>query len=318
VRVGVANDNHQFGAWLLQAHDQIRLVGVPDEAAPSPTTVPIEIPHVAAGGQSWVSYRLHPTRRGRYEFGPLTVSTRFPLGLLKGLKVAHHANTLLVTPRLGRLLPEWTRQLQGEAGHQQQQSRARQGLAEGEFHGLREWRSGDTRRWIHWRTSARLGTLAVRQFEQQRQSGLALLLDLWLPSRPTPDQRLRVELAISFAATALQELGRHGGSRLVFALAGREAGCWAAPTSPAFADELLEQLAVAEGGEATLSTAAEKLLSQWTGGTPSMVISTRNDQLRRLDRELAGDADLQRRLHRMQWLDVGSDQLPRFFRLEET
>ena len=37
------------------------------------------------------------------------------------------------------------------------------------------------RGWIHWRTSARRGELMVKEFEQQNEQDLAILIDPWLP-----------------------------------------------------------------------------------------------------------------------------------------
>jgi uncharacterized protein (DUF58 family) len=66
------------------------------------------------------------------------------------------------------------------------------------FHALRDYVPGDDRRHIHWRSSARLGDLMVRQFEDTRRSHtvVALALD---PADYADDDEL--ELAVSVAAS---------------------------------------------------------------------------------------------------------------------
>jgi uncharacterized protein (DUF58 family) len=70
------------------------------------------------------------------------------------------------------------------------------------FHALREYIPGDDRRNIHWRTSARTGTLMVRQFEDTRRThtGLAISTD-----RADYADEAEFELAVStFASIGVQ------------------------------------------------------------------------------------------------------------------
>ncbi len=95
-----------------------------------------------------------------------------------------------------------------------------------EYHGLRDYRSGDSPRWIHWRTSARRGELMVKEFEQQNEQDLAILIDPWLPrTKASPEQREAMEQAISFAATLCLETCRYQGRRLVLGWTGAAPGC---------------------------------------------------------------------------------------------
>src|SRR6185295_12154455 len=99
----------------------------------------------------------------------------------------------------GRLTHEWTKVMRENAAGSQPVRR--RGLLEADFYGLRDWRAGDSRHWIHWRTSARRGALVVRQFEQRRSEDLALLVDLWQPGDANEQQMNDVETAVAFVAT---------------------------------------------------------------------------------------------------------------------
>src|SRR5690606_38054331 len=112
-------------------------------------------------------------------------------------------------PRLGRLAPRWNRE-RSRAAELARRHEPRRGSFDDEFHHLREHRWGDNPRSIHWRSSARQGQLMVREFQENREPDLVLLLDLWAPPHPADEQQDRVELAVSFAATVCVEQLRRG------------------------------------------------------------------------------------------------------------
>ena len=87
------------------------------------------------------------------------------------------------------------------------------------FHALREYSPGDDRRYVHWKSSAKTGTLLVRQFEETRRSHLAVGLDLGRGSYAVDDEfELAVSVAGSLALQALRDENvlsvLSGGSRL--------------------------------------------------------------------------------------------------------
>src|SRR5262249_61272803 len=53
--------------------------------------------------------------------------------------------------------------------------------AQSEIHGVRPFRSGDSPRWIHWRTTARRGELMVREVEETPTDNLIVVVDPWVP-----------------------------------------------------------------------------------------------------------------------------------------
>ncbi|MFZ1287908.1 MAG: DUF58 domain-containing protein, partial [Candidatus Phosphoribacter sp.] len=74
------------------------------------------------------------------------------------------------------------------------------------FHALRDYVPGDDRRNIHWRTTARLGKLMVRQFEETQRSHLLIVLSLRTADYQNADEfETAVSSVASMAAQALRE-----------------------------------------------------------------------------------------------------------------
>ena len=46
------------------------------------------------------------------------------------------------------------------------------------FHAIREYAAGDSRRQIHWKSTAKTGRLMVRQYEESRRSRMAVVLSV--------------------------------------------------------------------------------------------------------------------------------------------
>src|SRR5690606_20188009 len=71
----------------------------------------------------------------------------------------------------------------------------------GEFFGLREFRDGDDRSSIHWRSTARAGQLMVREYEQEAQRRVTLMVDNALPEGADGKLQDALEDAVSLAAS---------------------------------------------------------------------------------------------------------------------
>ncbi len=313
VEIEATNRRRRLASWALRIEDQIVRQGIPLPGGPirASTLLPCVLPEQSAKQ----SYRGRIMRRGRYTFGPLRISTRFPFGLIRSALTIEKPQTLLVSPRLGRLTRRWQRaQQSSELGTSNVERR--QGLLEGEFYGLREWRQGDSHRWIHWRTTARRQTPIVRQFEQQRNQNLALILELWRPEQPRPADDDNVELAVSFAASIVADLCRRGSRTLWVAVAAAEPKSDSGPASLALSREVMESLAVAE---ATANDSLPQVLSQTLEairpGTAVLVISTRRvDNLdSRRFATLWSNPRHRAWISRMQSIDVNQPDLADYF-----
>ncbi len=276
VEIEVRNRRRRLDSWAVIIVDRIqRVQGDGKSRKLFPRAL---LPHVAAGASATAEYDCRLTKRGLYRLGPFRLKTRVPLGLLLGYRAVKRTDELTVYPRLGHLTTRWFEFARAEhAGHQS--SRRQQGPTEGDFYGLRDWRVGDSRRWIHWRSSAKRNSLLVRQFEQQRNQDFLLLLDLWTgPSSELSADEMEeaVERAVSFAATVIADECRRSTGFLVLGIAGATAQQVRGPTSPAFVDDALQLLAeVRESSTDRLPELLELLLPSASTDDRVAIVSLR-------------------------------------------
>jgi uncharacterized protein (DUF58 family) len=316
VEVSIKRRGNRGGSWAMEFCDQLERVDPSDDEPVS--EVKLLFPHVKGGGQLRQRYQCAISQRGVYRFSQARIASRYPLGLLEGSRFLDMPDRVVVYPRIGRLAPRWQELIEADQTGQTS-ARHRRGWNEGDFYALREWRNGDSRRWIHWRTSAKLGALAVRQFEQRRSCDVALVLDLHQPASPSNYQRAIVEATISFAATAVVDLCKRGGSWLGLIVASRAVGHWFGSASPLFAQELLEHLSVAAPSDVTrLSEAADQLNDRQRAGSRLIILSTRSrsEAVAALEPK-ARDGVRSRLLDRAVWLDGSNGEFDAWFSLDE-
>ena len=316
VSLTISNRRRRWSAWALRIDDRISHAGITPARAES-RGVSLLLQRVRPGEQQSATYLGRFALRGRYRFGPLACSSAFPLGLIRRQRKDWRTQELIVYPRLGRLGPLW-RAWQEQRAATGAKSDFRRGLVEGDFHGLREWRSGDNRRWIHWRTSARRGALVVRQFEQHRSDDVHVLVDLWQPPRATAAQREAVELAVSLAATIVTDVCRRRGKRLRVSLAGSEFWHRSGQPSAALLVEASEALAVTAPHHLPhLPQPLAQRLRRSASAAQTVVISTRSAVALRggqddHDPASAGNSS------GAKWIDVTGPDLGEYFELPDS
>lgn len=131
-----------------------------------------EMPSLGVG-ETWDDVFVVEThQRSIMTIGPVSSVRGDPLGLARRAAALTEPVQLYVHPRTVRLAgmtAGWLRDLEGRPTKDLSPSDVA-------FHTLREYVPGDDRRHIHWRTSARLGTLMIRQFVDSRRSHLGLVL----------------------------------------------------------------------------------------------------------------------------------------------
>ena len=272
VDVEVHNGERRLGTWALAVEDRLRRQN--DRERDGSVGAEVLFSYVPAGATRRLACRICLPQRGRYVLGPMTASTRFPFGLLRRQLTFESSDTVTVYPRLGRLTAAWR---SSTAGLFEGPQRGRRPVrASGEFFGVREWQPGDSTRWIHWRSTARHGTLVTRQFERPGGRDVVLMVDLWRPDEPGDEDLENVELAVSFAATVAADLCGKEGARLWLEVAGAEPASISGPGSTRLREQALENLAVAEASsEDRLPALLERVGPRIKPHTEVLLVSTR-------------------------------------------
>jgi uncharacterized protein (DUF58 family) len=144
-------------------------------------------------------------RRGPVGATSWQIVSSDPLGFNRSTRTCADREVALVLPRFASLVSRpQARELEASV------AAPRSGTGT-ELFGVREYRPGDALRRIHWRSSARLGELVVREFEPPGVQTLGILCDPSPASREVADQIARI------AASEAWDCMRDGGRVMLWA-----------------------------------------------------------------------------------------------------
>ena len=183
-------------------------------------TATFHVPSLSAGSGGEELFVISTEHRGVITVGPPTAVKGDPLGLLLRKVPGGPRTELLVYPKTVALPPFGSgllRDLEGLTTKEVSPS----DLA---FHSLRDYAPGDDRRYIHWRSSAKVGHLQVRQFLDTRRSALTVLVDARPQVYADPAE---FELALQVAGSLVLRAARDELPALL--IAGDRAASSAAP-----------------------------------------------------------------------------------------
>lgn len=131
----------------------------------------VYLPRLAPGEERLVTWETTFPARGPHPFPSMRTSTKFPFGLfVKAGHVPVRAE-VLVFPSVSPLTAELKRAVGGVAPA----GVRRRGRGH-DLYNLRDYRPGDDPRLIHWRSSAKTGTLTVRELEAETAMDTRLIL----------------------------------------------------------------------------------------------------------------------------------------------
>lgn len=156
--------------------------------------VPIDMPEIVPDEPATIRYSIEARRRGAHRLGPLLEERTDPFQLTVRALSHDVVDEVLVHPRIHRL------RMADESGvmRQLQSSSLRFGAEPlADFRSLRDYVVGDDPRLVHWPSTAKTGSLVVRDQYEPRRSSRCVVLD-------TLDQAMSVNMfeeAVEIAAS---------------------------------------------------------------------------------------------------------------------
>jgi uncharacterized protein (DUF58 family) len=200
-RVVVGERAH--GRLLVTNQVAHRILPLVVELPVGPTVAEFALPSLHGHEAHEELFAIPTSRRAILDLGPVRAVRADPLALLRREKDLTEPDLLHVHPRTVHIDASSSgliRDLEGKTVRKISDHDVA-------FHALREYVPGDDRRFIHWKTTARTGTMMVRQFEETRRAHLLVVLSTRLDDYASDEE---FELAVSVAGSLGTQTLREG------------------------------------------------------------------------------------------------------------
>lgn len=188
-------------------------------------------------------------RRGVYTLGPTRIRCSDPFGIYTLTIYNPHASTILVTPPV---LP--LSRLSIPSGGQSGEELHRRGSVQRSVSdaGLRDYKPGDSLKYIHWRASAHFDSLIVRQLETATTRDWWIFVDLDNSVQAGTGENSSLELCIVLAAS-LALRGLRENRRVGLVMSGPQFFSLEPSANPMHSWRILRLLASAQAGSRSLA-----------------------------------------------------------------
>lgn len=197
----VAGDR-AVGAVVVSNPSRRRTFGVTVEVPVGSGLAEAALPGLARGSTFTHEFAVPTLRRGVVPVGPVRTVRADPIGIVRRELVWTDVAEVFVHPRtisIPSMSTGFIRDLEGNPTRDLSNNDV-------SFHALREYSPGDERRYIHWKSTARTGTLMVRQFEETRRSHLVIALSLASSDYASDEEfEMAVSVAGSLGARAIRD-----------------------------------------------------------------------------------------------------------------
>ncbi|MGD8240303.1 MAG: DUF58 domain-containing protein [Armatimonadota bacterium] len=169
----------------------------------------ILVPEVPPAGETIGRGDYTCPERGRYRVGPLTLRGGDPLGLFRPQQEFELRDTVVAYPRTFDMPAGLLRGGTLLSMHDAQRAPAR-GHGH-EFRAIREYVEGDDLRWVHWRTTAHLGRLTIKEFESGAAASVTIIVDLSKAGKHGAAPNSTIDYAARIASSIARDAVLRGG-----------------------------------------------------------------------------------------------------------
>ncbi len=193
--------NHDAPKSLFLLSDVLELPEGEKRAA-----IPVDV--LKTGERRTFSYAVPTTRRGVCRFSRITLESGAPFGLLAARREHAVPGETLVLPYPGKV---WEWECPGGRRHSGTgiESLDRTGATH-EYHSTREYRPEDPMRTIHWKLTARMNKLMVREFQTTSSLETEIIPNLHKADYRSAEGAEMLEGIVALAASLAAELIRLG------------------------------------------------------------------------------------------------------------
>lgn len=156
--------------------------------------VEAHVPLLLAGAEHRENLVIGAHKRGVITVGPMTIARGDPIGILRREVAWPQVEQVFVHPITVPIPSTSAGNIKDLEGSPTKDIVS----ADLSFHAIRQYAPGDSRRHVHWKSTAKTGVLMVRQYEETRRARVAVVLDLNLDEYADDDE---FEMAVSAAAS---------------------------------------------------------------------------------------------------------------------
>jgi uncharacterized protein (DUF58 family) len=172
----------------------------------NPTDLPVALPGRALGLRSWAQrswIAIVPlTKRGTYRIEPMVVRTGDPFGFFEAAATVGRPTVVTVFPRVVPL-PRWRLPHANLEGSHSAPERTLQTTPLATT--VRPYAPGDSFNRIHWRSTARLGEIQVKEFDLEQTADVWLFIDLETAVQGGKGDISTIEEALRVAASVAHD-----------------------------------------------------------------------------------------------------------------